>query len=223
MWKPSKLMNTVRILLVDDHKLIRDAIKGYLAEDERFELMGEAVSGQEALSFLREHEVDIVFMDLNLAGMGGIEATREISKEFPELKILALTMMNESQHIKEMLKSGAAGYLLKNCGEVEIKNAIVAVMQGQNYYSPEVTQTVMSNLSGSISTQSAAPEILLSRREREVLDLILKEYSNKEIADELFISIRTVDAHKRNLLEKTGSRNVAGLVKWAVENQISNV
>jgi DNA-binding NarL/FixJ family response regulator len=217
-------MKTIKLFLVDDHKLIRDGIKAHFEDDDRFEIVGEANNGVNALEQLKGISVDVVLMDINMDIMDGIECTTHISQEHPEIKVLALTMLAENQHIKEMLKAGALGYMLKNATEQEIKQGISAVYNGSSFYSPEVTQTVMNSLSSPISTKKKKsrfePQIPLTTREKEVLLLIIKEYSNQEIADELFISKRTVDAHKRNLLEKTGSKNVAGLVMYALNNQV---
>lgn len=217
-------MEPIRLFLVDDHKLIRDGIKAHFDEDDRFIIVGEASNGLEALEQLKTIETDVILMDINMDVMDGIECTTQVSQNFPDIKVLALTMLAENQHIKEMLKAGALGYMLKNATEQEIKQGISAVFKGSSFYSPEVTQTVMNSLSSPISTKKKKsrfePQIPLTKREKEVLLLIIKEYSNQEIADELFISKRTVDAHKRNLLEKTGSKNVAGLVMYALNNQI---
>ena len=215
-------MDTVRIMLVDDHKMIREGIKTYLAEDESYKIVGEAENGIDCLEQLESLEVDLVLSDLNMPEMDGLELDKELKSKFPDIKLIALTMMGESQHIKQMLAEGAMGYLLKNCGESEVKLAIQNVMMGGTYYSPEVTSIIMNNIRKvkTKSSSNVAMEMPLTDREKEVLRLILKEYSNQEIADELFISVRTVDAHKRNLLDKTGSKNVAGLVIYAVDRQL---
>lgn len=209
-------------MLVDDHKMIREGIKTYLAEDPKYDIVGEAKNGIDCLKQLENLEVDLILTDLHMPEMDGIELAREVKEKHPDIKLIALTMMGESQHIKQMLAEGALGYLLKNCGETEVKLAIQNVMMGGTYYSPEVTNIIMNNIrkvkpkSGS----NVAMEMPLTDREKEVLKLILKEYTNQEIADELFISVRTVDAHKRNLLDKTGSKNVAGLVIYAIDRQL---
>lgn len=215
-------MDTVRIMLVDDHKMIREGIKTYLAEDESYKIVGEAENGIDCLEQLESLEVDLVLSDLNMPEMDGLELAKELKSKFPDIKLIALTMMGESQHIKQMLAEGAMGYLLKNCGESEVKLAIQNVMMGGTYYSPEVTNIIMNNIRKvkTKSSSNVAMEMPLTDREKEVLRLILKEYSNQEIADELFISVRTVDAHKRNLLDKTGSKNVAGLVIYVVDRQL---
>jgi len=212
----------MKILLVDDHKLIRDALKTYLEDDTEFELVDEAANGQEALIILKENEVDVVMLDISMPVMDGITCAEHIAKDFPEVKILALSMMNDNQFIKKMLSAGALGYILKNSAEEEIKKALKAVYAGESYFSAEVNETVMQHmLKGGIKrNHKLVVDLPLTDREKEVLYLILKEYTNQEIADELFISPRTVDAHKRNLLEKTGSKNTAGLVLYAIEKNL---
>lgn len=217
-------MSPIKVFLVDDHKLIRDGIKAHFDEDERFEVVGEAPNGADALARLAQIAADVVLMDINMDVMDGIECTTRISELYPDIKVLALTMLAENQHIKEMLKAGAVGYLLKNSTEQEIKQGIISVNNGLPYYSPEVMQTVMNSLASPISNKKKKskfePTIPLTDREKEVLVLVIKEFTNQEIADKLYISKRTVDAHKRNLLEKTGAKNVAGLVIFALNNGI---
>lgn len=216
----------IKIVLVDDHKLVRDGIRAQLENDPKYWIVAEASDGQEALDIIEQEttKTHIVVMDINMDGMDGITCTELLLKRFPDKKVLALTMLTENQHIKQMLKAGASGYLLKNCEEDELKNAIDTLHEGGTYFSPEVTRIIMNNLSGNKNAtfRRKSSHIPLTQREKEVLRLILKEYSNKEIAAELYISQRTVDAHKRNLLEKTNSKNVAGLVLFAVNNQIFN-
>ena len=212
----------MKILLVDDHRLIRDAIHSYMEGDDEYEVVGEASHGQEAIRILEEIEVDVVLMDINMPIMGGLECTKEITKRWPNIKVLTLSMMSDNQHIKQMMGAGASGYVLKNCTEKELKKAIKTVFDGDTYYSSEVTEVVMTNLmkNNPTKTSNLVVDMPLTDREKEVLELIIKEFTNNEIADKLFISNRTVDAHKRNLLEKTGSKNIAGLVMYAINNQL---
>ena len=202
--------------------LIRDAIYSYLDEDSEFEVVGQVSNGQEALDFLAGQLVDVVMMDINMPVMDGVTSTKEVTKRWPEVKVLALTMMSDNQHIKQMMNAGALGYILKNCTDEEVKEALRTVATGETYYSEEVTDTVMASMMKRkpMKTSHMVVDLPLTEREKEVLLLIIKEYTNQEIADELFISPRTVDAHKRNLLEKTGSKNVAGLVLYAIDKQL---
>ena len=217
-------MENIKVFLVDDHKLIRDGIKAHFNNDDRFQVVGEASNGKEAIEKLENSPADVVLMDVNMDIMDGIECTTQLKNDHPEIKVLALTMLAENKHIKEMLKAGAVGYLLKNSTEAEIKQCIISVKSGMPFYSPEVMQTVMNNLGAPVLAKKKVsrfePVIQLSEREKEVLVLVIKEFSNQEIADKLYISKRTVDAHKRNLLEKTGAKNVAGLVIYALNHNI---
>ena len=215
------MSNKTKILLVDDHKMIREGIKSFLEENDQIEIVGEAKNGVEALQVYESKEVDVVITDILMPVMDGIELTQKIIEGDKDAKILALTMLNESQHIRQMMKSGALGYLLKNCTEEQLSDGIKTVLQGNKYYSSEVTEILMNAENPNLTPKTRLTvEIPLTTREKEVLHLICREYSNKEISDELFIGMRTVDAHKRNLLEKTGCKNVAGLVVYAIERQL---
>lgn len=214
-------MASINIMLVDDHKMIREGLKHFLQDIEEFEIVAEAENGRQCLEQLQTIQVDVVLSDLNMPIMDGLELTKELKSAHPQIKVIALTMMGESQHIKQMLVEGAMGYLLKNCSEQELISAIRTVQNGGTYYSPEVTNIILNNIRKVKPVASkVVTEMSLSEREKEVLHLIIKEKSNKEIADELFISVRTVDAHKRNLLDKTGSKNIAGLVLYAIDRQL---
>jgi len=206
----------LNILLVDDHRLIREGISQYLAGDETFKVVAEASNGIEALDELKEKKVDVALVDIRMPHMDGIELTKKIFSDYPDVKVIALTMLNDNLHIKKMMNAGALGYVLKNCSQSELKKAISTVSTRDTYYSPEVTETVMNAMMKKKGT--SAIDMPLTEREKEVLKLIVEEQTNQEIADQLFISIRTVDAHKRNLLEKTGAKNLAGLVIYAINN-----
>ncbi|MEO1049999.1 MAG: response regulator transcription factor [Bacteroidota bacterium] len=215
------MQEPIKILLVDDHKVVRDGIRSYLEDDGAYEVVEEAGDGLDALNKLKKITADIVMIDINMPGMDGITATKEITTSFPDTKVLALTMHDAYQHIRAMLDAGASGYLLKSCDQEEVKKAISTILDGDNYFSNEVTHTVMNNLTKK-KAKAVSPHLTtpLTEREKEVYKLILEENSNKEIADKLFISVRTVEVHKRNLLEKTGAKNTAGLVLFAVNNNL---
>lgn len=209
------------IMLVDDHKIIRDGLKLYFDDHADYEVTAEAENGIAALEILENQEFDLVITDISMPEMDGITFTQKLKESMPEQKVMALTMMGENQHIKHMLSAGVNGYILKNSEKSEILTAIETIIAGDNYYSDEVTKIIMDSMSGKRKiTKRLTLETPLTTREKEVLKLIVKEYSNSEIADELFISVRTVDAHKRNLLEKTGCKNIAGLVVYAIEHDI---
>ncbi len=216
-------IKNIKVLIADDHKLVREGIKGYLEDDPSIVVVADASNGEEALEVLAEMEVDVAILDINMPKLDGIKTAGIIKETNPSVKVMALTMLDETQHIRQMLRAGATGYLLKSCSRSELLMAIRAVHAGDTYFSPEVTQAVMSAMTGNIkeNTSKFSP-VILTKREREVLNFITLQHSNQEIANELFISVRTVEAHKRNLIEKTGSKNVVGLVLYAIENGLQN-
>lgn len=217
-------MEKIKIIIVDDHQVVRDGLKKYIGNDDQFDLIGEAENGKKALELLEDHNIDIVLSDLNMPEMDGLELTEKVIKNFPESKVIILTMLDEPHYIKQLMSCGAEGYLFKNSGVEEVKSAIKKVFAGETYMSDEVTEKLTQYV---IKRNHTNPEkkkfgfqANLTKRELEILELVIKEHSNQEIADKLFISVRTVDAHKRNLIEKTGSRNIAGLVMYAITHQL---
>lgn len=212
-------MSEIKILVVDDHKMIRDGIKSMLYNQKQFRVIGEASDGQQALKLIETNDVDLVIMDINMPVMNGVECTRQITQTYPDVKVLALTMHDEELYLVKMMEAGAVGYILKDLGKDELLKAINEIVSGRRYFSPEITISVIKELT-SPTKQSAIFENPLTSREIEVLELICQELTNQEMADKLSISIRTVDAHRRNLLEKTNSKNTAGLVKYALSNHM---
>jgi DNA-binding NarL/FixJ family response regulator len=162
-------------------------------------------------------------MDINMPVMDGITCTRHITEKYKNTRVLVLTMTNEQEHIKNMIEAGAGGYILKNSGKEELILAIETILSGKNYFSDEVKDIIMHEMVTKKSKHDklSGEPVPLTRREKDVLKLIVQEFTNFEIAEKLFISVRTVDAHRRNLLEKTGARNTAGLVKYAIENNLT--
>lgn len=213
-------MNEIKVILVDDHSMIRHGLKSFL-EDGNIKVIAEAKNGIEALEKLETLDVDVLVTDIMMPEMDGVELCKQATERFPEMNILALTMMNESQNIKRMLNAGAKGYILKDSTQEELLKAIHAVSEGQNYYSGDVTQIIMQGLGSKPKPKSrTVTDIALTEREIEVLHLVCKEMTNAEIAEKLFVTTRTIEAHKRNLIEKTGCRNVAGLVLYAIERNL---
>lgn len=209
-----------KILLVDDHALIRDAIKAYFKENTEFELAGEAKNGVQALDLMKENQYDLILSDINMPEMDGLELMKNIKSDYPDQKVLVLTMFNDNAQIKKMIELGANGYILKNATKSELFEGITKIIDGDDYFSKEVYESLINSISKRKEKKRLTFEVPLSDREKEVLVLVANEFSNQEIADKLFISIRTVETHKRNLLEKTGCKNVAGLVMYAVEKEI---
>lgn len=182
-------------------------------------MVGTAINGLDALEKLKTLEVDVILVDIQMPRMNGIELTERLRDTRPKLKIIVLTMFGDAAYIKKMLHLGVEGYILKDIGKHELGTAISAVHEGGQYYSPEVTKVMMNKLRG-VTQKTFDYATDLTEREKEILFLILKQRTNQEIADELFISPRTVEAHKRNMLSKTDSKNVAGLVIFAIDNEI---
>lgn len=213
-------MANVKVLLADDHKIVRDGIKLMLETQIGIDVIAEANNGREALQKLNNSVIDIVVMDINMPEMDGITATKEIKSIYPDVKVLALTMSNDDLHIRQMIQAGASGYIMKSAGRAELKDAINSVMNGKHYFSDEATHSIMMDLVKGKGKPSSPDAVHITDRELEILELIIQEFTNQEIAEQLFISSRTVDAHRRNLLQKTGARNTAGLVRYAFQNNI---
>jgi DNA-binding NarL/FixJ family response regulator len=217
-------MSKIKVLLADDHKIIRIGLRGILEREEDMEVVGEAESGSEVLDTLQKTVTDVVLMDIDMGRSNGTETTRKVRAMFPDVRVLALTMHEEAEHIIYMLEAGASGYLLKNVGRDELLSAIRTVVQGNSYFSHTVSATLLKAITDLKSKPSSASKQAsgspLSDREIEVLKLIAQEHSNGEIAEKLFISIRTVDTHRRNILEKLQVKNTAGLVKYAIEKAL---
>jgi DNA-binding NarL/FixJ family response regulator len=214
-------MDKKSILLVDDHKMVRDGIKAMLEDELHYQVVAEADSGKKALELLKEVTVDLIIMDISMPDMDGIASTKEIKSHYQDAHILILTMLNEEQHIRTLVEAGAKGYILKNSGKEELLKAIEAILQGDNYFSEAVARVIMMDLVNRNQPKNLKKEYIpVTDRELEVLALIIKEYTNQEIADQLCLSVRTVDTHRRNLLEKTGVRNTAGLVKFALQHHL---
>jgi DNA-binding NarL/FixJ family response regulator len=204
----------IKILLVDDHKIIRVGLKGFIHRQPDMVVVGECGDEQNALLLTEKLVPDVILMDIDLQGSSGISATRQIKSKFPNMKILAITLHEEEMSILPMVQAGALGYVLKNADPLEMIDAIRTVHRGNSYYSGQVSDIILHSLSR--QKTNTLPDGLTTR-EMEVLSMIAQEYSNGQIADKLFISIRTVDTHRRNLLDKLNLKNTAGLVKYAIE------
>jgi DNA-binding NarL/FixJ family response regulator len=213
-------MDKIRLLIVDDHKIFRDGVRALLNEDPEIDVTAEANDGAEALEIAKKQNFDVVLMDIRMPGMNGIEATALLKGNFPDIRILALSMYDEDHHIMEMLQAGARGYVLKNTGKKELITAIKTLAAGDSYFSKEVSTKIFEHLGSGRKDRvrkKGTNLIPLTRRELEILKLIAEELTNQEIADQLFISIRTVDTHRRNLLQKLNVKNTAGLVRHAYQ------
>lgn len=208
-----------RIILVDDHSLFRDGLRGLLERCAGCRVVAQAGSGEEFLAMLPGIEADLVFMDFSMPGIDGAQATERALAERPELRIITLSMFGEESYYTRMVEAGARGFLLKDSDIGDVIEAIETVLAGGSYFSPRL----LESLTGRMRTRDDAPDEQLSAREREILVAVCRGLSNQEIADELFISKRTVDKHRANILEKTGCKNTASLVVYAIRNAIVEV
>ena len=208
-------MEKIKIVLVDDHALFRNGLKGLISMREGYEVVAEAGDGGEFLDMLPTLEADVVFMDISMPNVGGEEATREALSLSPNLKIVTLSMFGEESYYTRMVEAGAKGFLLKDSSIEEVFDAIDTVAAGGDYFSQRLLSSMSNRLRG---TEFSSGE--LSSREIEILLAICRGLSNQEIAEELFISKRTVDAHRANILEKTGCRNTASLVVYAIRKHL---
>ena len=208
----------MEILLVDDHTLFRNGLKMLLGTLPGYEVTGEASNGMEFLELIARQDYDIVFLDIEMPEINGIEAAKKAIALKPELRIITLSMYGDEEYYDKMVEAGAKGFLLKNTNLQEVKTAIDTVMAGGNYFSQELMQNLLRNYKLIRETKEA--EVDLSEREIEILLLICSGLSNQEIGDQLFISKRTVEKHRANILCKTSCKNTAGLVMYAIKNQI---
>jgi DNA-binding NarL/FixJ family response regulator len=215
-------MEKIRLALVDDHLLFRKGMVSLLRDHNDIELVLEASDGQELMDALQQGKAnpDVVLMDINMSGMNGIETTRRLRSEFPEAKILVLSVHCEEHFIVRMIELGAHGYLFKNSEPSELIEAICTVMRTGFYFNDTVLLAMRKGLMNKKQREAVEQSTSLTVREKEILQLICKEFTASEIGEKLFISARTVDGHRNNLLEKTGSRNTAGLVVFALKHQL---
>ena len=207
-------MKALRILLVDDHAILLDGIRNLLEKEEGITVSGSAESAEKALEFLKTNDVDIVITDFHMPGMDGLTLVHTIKRIQPQIKTIILSMHDETHLVKEILRAGVNGYVLKKDTHKELMNAIEEVRNGKVYLSSDINKILITNL------QNPDEGRLLTDREREILKLIAKEYSNKQIAEELFISERTVETHRKNIFKKTATNSLVGLIKFAYSNNL---
>lgn len=221
-------MKPVRVLIVDDHNIILNGIKTMLEDETEIDIIGEANTGKDAILKAEALKPDVILMDIKMPEMNGIEATKEITARNLPVGIVGLTMFDDDEYIAAMLQAGAKGYLLKNSSKQDIMAALKKVATGETYFSNEVTAAALRRLMAGHAPVKATngtsavalDEVPLTKREIEILALIADELTNQEIADRLFISQRTVHSHRRNLMQKIGVKNTAGLVRYALEHKL---
>ena len=209
-------------MFVDDHQILIDGMKALLKNNNRFEIAGEANRCEKALEIIPLINPDIIVADINLPGMSGIEFSTIVHHKYPNIKILALSMYGEKGMISQMLDAGVSGYILKNTGKKELVDALLKIYEGGLFFSEEVSAEMMKNISEKKQLIEQEKKANLSPREKEILKLIAKEYSNKQIAETLFISEYTVETHRKNIFRKTNTKSIVGLIKYAIENNLAD-
>jgi DNA-binding NarL/FixJ family response regulator len=210
----------IKLIIADDHKIFRQGISLLMSEEKDILVLGEASNESELMELLKLEIPDLILMDIDLGKSNGIDLTSQIIDNYSSVKILAFSMHDEKNYVLKMLEAGATGYLIKSAGKDEMITAIKTVAKGDGYFSQEVSTLLLRHFSKKDKGKESKTGEGLTTREIEVLKLIADEYSNTEIAEKLFISVRTVDSHRRNLLDKLGVKNTVGLVKYALQNNL---
>lgn len=202
----------IKVFIVDDHYMVIEGIRSLLQNEKDIEWIGHASNAVSCIAFLHQQLPDVILMDINLPDKSGIDLCKEVREKYPSVFVIGLSTFNQQSFIQKMMEHGAAGYVLKNATQEELMEAIHTVAKGKTYLSHEAAQSLRKNTSGEIP--------ILTRREKEVLELIADGHTNNEIAAKLFISVTTVDTHRKNLLAKFNAKNIASLVKAAMQMQL---
>ena len=216
-------MADIRVLLADDHTILRDGLRSLLAEEAGIRVVAEAEDGYEAVRLALLHAPDVVVLDIGMPRLNGLEATRQITRANPHIKVLVLTMHENEEYIRQVLAAGALGYILKDAAARELIGAIRTVHKGEAVLSPAITRLVIADYLRWGEIQAGEPENALSPREREVLQLIAEGYTSREIAEILSISTKTVQSHRSNLMRKLDLHDRGELIKYAIQKKIIDV
>jgi DNA-binding NarL/FixJ family response regulator len=214
---------SIKILLSDDHRIMRSGLRSLLDKEPDMEVVAEADNGRSTVRLARKLSPDVVIMDITMPDLNGIEASRQILSEVPDVKVVALSMHSDEQFIMEMLNAGASGYLLKDCAFEELCLAIRAVVANQNYLSPAITSIVVKDYRRELSRAEPLGTPMLTPREREVLQLVAEGKTSKKIASLLHVSMKTVEAHRHQIMDKLNLRSVAELTKYAIRKGITSL
>ncbi len=214
----------IRVLIADDHKIMLAGLRSLLEKQTDIEVVAEAENGRKAVQCAMDNKPDVVVMDVSMPDLNGIEATKQIVASLPDTRVIALSMHSDKRFVMGMLQAGASGYLLKDCASQELANAIFQVADGKKYLSPEITGVVIDDfLLGASSEKVATPTSLLSAREREVLQLIAEGWSTKQIASHLYVSIKTIETHRRQIMKKLDLHTIADLTKYAIREGLTSI
>ncbi len=213
-------MNKIGLVLVDDHHILLDGLSALLKRQKDMEVKGTFTNGHEAIHALDTLKPDVVLVDINMPEMTGVELTQKIRKHNPGVAVICLSMHDGIDYILEMVDAGVSGYLLKNTNDKELLEAIRTVHDGKLYFPPDISAKITTEAIRKRKSEEQEKEMHLTDRELEILKLVFKEYSNAKIAEELFISERTVETHRKNMLRKTKSNSMLGLMKYAMEHKL---
>lgn len=219
-------MNKIRVILVDDHELVRDGIKSLLSKSPEIEVIGEAGDFHSLKSLLQKTETDIILMDINLPNISGIESVKMLKPDYPDTKFLMLSMYTNEDFVINSVKAGASGYLPKNTTHEELSEAINSIHQGKDYFSKTISEKLFTEMMRRTKvgvSQTESEEAIITSREKEILTKVAEGLSNAVIAEQLHISIRTVETHKTNLFKKLGFSSTVDLVKYAIKHHLINL
>jgi two-component system, NarL family, nitrate/nitrite response regulator NarL len=219
----NKRKKKIRVLLADDHPVVRKGIRGWLTGVENLEVVDEAVNGLEAVAKVKELSPDLVLMDVDMPKLNGLEATKQIRKEFPNTRVLILSMHTNKAVVLQIIQSGAGGYVLKDAPPADLLRAIESVDNGEPFFSPDINQIVLNQYLAETGAETAPTAAQLTNRERQVLAMIAEGQSNKEMASKLGVGVRTVETHRERMMAKLNIHSVAGLTKFAIANGIVNL
>lgn len=216
-------MKKINVFLADDHKILRDSLSIYLKTEKDILVLGEASNGLDAYNEILKLKPDIAILDISMAQLNGLDLSSKLKLDLPELKIIILTMHKTEQYIYKALNIGVNGYVLKDNALEDLISAIKSVYEGRMFLSQDLLEIVINGYVGEIHKNTINESEILSLREREILQMLAEGKSNKEIADDLFLSIKTVETHRSNIMKKLGLKNIADLVLYAVRNQVIQV
>lgn len=211
----------IKIVLADDHKIVRDGLRSLIEQESDMEIVAEVEDGREAIKAIGETSPDVVIMDVAMPNLNGVDATRRITSEYPSVKVIALSMHSDKRFVAEMLKAGSRGYLVKDCAFEELVRAIRTTATGATYLSPSITGVIMGDYVRQLSGEQTYKSDVLSPREREVLQLIAEGNTTKEVASCLHVSVKTIETHRQHIMKKLHLRSIAELTKYAIREGLT--
>jgi len=214
---------SLKILLADDHKIVRDGLKSLIKKEASMEVVGEADNGRKAVQLARDLEPEVIIMDISMPDLNGVEATRQILADSPDVKIIALSMHSDKRYVRAALSAGASGYLLKDSAFEELVEAIRTVNTGRFYLSAGIVGVVVKDYVGSQANKDTLTSDILSAREREVLQLLAEGKRTKEIASDLHVSVKTIETHRQNIMQKLDIYTIAGLTRYAIREGLTSL